>query len=147
MVHISKKQLNKRSVNRIHEIFFEMILKNASKNEMEKFVSEIFTLTERVMFTKRAAAMYLIIKGLSQRDIAEILHISSSTVSRYSVIIDNSNGKVKNTVLKMIKRENIEQHLDDIVSGLLVQPGIRVGSWQEYWNYKKRKSARKSLGI
>ena len=97
------------------------------------------------MLKKRVAIIYLLIKEVSYRDICEVLKVSMSTVVSYATVFKKKESKVVLIIKSMLKNEELVNFLEDIFAGLFIQPGLKIGHWQRYWNHKRRQQDRKIL--
>ena len=60
----------------------ECVTAKWSTRERRAFFDDLLTPTERIMFSKRLAILYLLAKGYTVRSIQEMLRVSPSTVAR-----------------------------------------------------------------
>ena len=147
MVRTSKKRLNDASLEKIFVILFEVLAKNKSKDEFLELVNDIFSPTERIVIAKRVVIMYLLMNKIPQRDIAHALCASIGTVSRYSVVLDGKESRVKKVINDLIKKDRVIDLFDDIFHNLFISPGFLKGHWQIYSDYLRRKGGRKTKGL
>ena len=86
MPHVSKNLLEKETLNKLDNQIFGFLTKTSSATR-KKIFTELFTKTERLMFGKRLALVYLIDKGVSTHTISNVLKMSLSTVARFEVAL------------------------------------------------------------
>ncbi len=145
MTRISKKFLSERVLLKLYRLFFEVMTKYQNKDQFFEIFDDILSPTEKIMLTKRVAIIYLLIKGVDYRDICDVLKVSMSTVVTYAAIFYKRDSKVVATIRNMLKKEKALNFLDDIFCGLFIQPGVKIGHWQMYWDHKRRQQERKVL--
>lgn len=117
-------------------------------NNKENFLSlieDILSPTEKIMITKRVAIIYLLIKGVDYRDISEVLKVSTGTVVLYAAKFYKKDSKLVDMIQTMLKKEKFFNFLEDIFAGLTIQPGVKIGDWQRYWDHKRRQQEREIL--
>ncbi|MBI3306104.1 hypothetical protein HYZ82_03210 [Candidatus Nomurabacteria bacterium] len=104
MSHVSGKKLKRKTWDRISKKLIKTF-EDAGKDGLPSFLNELFTNTEKKMLSKRLAIIILLHKEIPQHRIAEMLHVSSSTVTRMSLNIEI--GKY-NSILKVVGRRKGE---------------------------------------
>lgn len=147
MTRISRARLSDEIWIRIYQLFFEVIAQIKTKKTFNEAMEDIFSPTERIMVAKRIAIIYLLLKNVPQLLIAKTLKVSSATVSRYAVLIENRQEGLRKIISLMMKKEKVLDFLNDVFADLFIQPGIKIGHWDLYWQHKKRKERKKSSGL
>ena len=87
MSQVSKKKLGYFVSSKISDQFVDTLIGLNSKNDAKKFISELFTENEKIIFTKRLAATVMLKEGYSNYRVVNYLHLSSSTVFKISKAI------------------------------------------------------------
>lgn len=143
MAQVSRNILSKKVEQRIYEIFVEVIASVDKPEEIEYFLNDLLSPTEKVMLGKRLAIAYLLLKSYDQRSICNILKVSLSTVSRVSNNLQIKGQGYKGVINKVFAKEKLTQTLEKLDSFLadLIPP--RPGSnWsrvkKEYYEGKRR---------
>ena len=109
----------------MYQVFEESISHLKNRGDIENFVDDLLTPTEKIMLSKRLAIAVLLAKGYNYRDICQILKISSSTIN--SVIkhqLINGAG-YKAVVGKVLRQESLHKFFIDLekhVSKLVTHP-------------------------
>lgn len=106
MARISRFRLANDVLNKIFDLFFEVLGKNKSRGEFKKVIVGLFSSTERIMIAKRVAIIYLLLKNINQRTICQVLKVSSGTVVKYSLILEKSQG-VSLAFLRLMRNERL----------------------------------------
>lgn len=145
-MRISKKPLSEKMLIKIYKLFFEVISRFNDQTDFYEIFNDILYLTEKIMIAKRVAIIYLLIKGINQDDIADTLKVSSATVSRYYALFYQKESKIIQILKTMVTKENTLGFLDDAFGDLFIQPGVRIGHWQLYWD-RIRKKQEKERGL
>lgn len=82
MPHVSRHTPIKKVSDRTLDLFMECVTAKWSARERRDFFNDLLTPTERIMFSKRLAIIYMLGKGYTIRKIQETLRVSPSTVAR-----------------------------------------------------------------
>ncbi len=141
MVQVSRNPLNAKINERIFEIFTEVVAALSKPAEIQDFLNDLLSPTEKIMLGKRLSIAYLILKGYDQRTICSMLKVSSGTVSRVSFNLQIKGKGYKGIFGKVFAKEKIAQtldKLDQLLSGFLPPP--RGTNWSEWRKreYKER---------
>jgi len=147
MPQVSRFPLDKKVWEKIFELFLEGIVASKDKEAANFFVDAFLAPTEKVMLAKRFAIFFLLEKETEGKEIARILKVSTSTVSRLKLWKKSlKKGQTKILERIILKRE-IKNLLGDVLN-LFAYGGLppKGRSWQE-WGRKKwlLKKERKSL--
>jgi Trp operon repressor len=146
MVRISNYRLEKKSIDQTFKLLFEIVSKNKNRDEFIELLNEILSPTERIMIAKRVMIMYLLVKQVPQKTIADSLKVSVGTVSRYALLI-GQNSKINDIVTELLTKEAVINLLSDFFHDLTTQPGLKIGHWQKYWDHEREKIKRETSGI
>ncbi len=131
MSHISKKKLKKKTYFKIKEQFVNFISGYRNKKELEDFLNEFLTETEKVMLAKRLFLILMIKKGYNFSEIERVLRISPSTVVRFwkKHKVDELNVIQQ----KIDARKNREKKIKDIDS--LIRLGLPPIAGRGRWKF------------
>ena len=119
MPHVSRHTPVRKVSDKIFELLVECVTAKGSANERRMFFVDFLTPTERIMFSKRFAIIYMLAKGYSFDTIQDTLRVSPSTIARIWRSIQK--GKYADIVARVQKgRKNYNdldllQWLSDIV--------------------------------
>lgn len=145
MVRLSKRQLDKYVQQRLYELLFEMFSIKRSEKDFKNFFMSLFSSNERIMLIKRIGLIYLLIKGVTASNICDILKISPSTLSKYSLILDK-NKNAYDYFGKVVKKVKLVNILEEVIN-TLYGPGTPGVNWSDAWKTKNRILKRKEIGI
>ena len=146
-MRISRRRLSKKVLIKIYQLFFKVISRFDDQKGFYGILDDIFYPTEKIMIAKRVAIIYLILKNIPQDRIAEVLKVSTGTVSRFSILIHKKKTKMINLLRQMIKKEKVINFFEDTLADFFIQPGLQKGYWHLYWEQKRRQRKRETYGI
>lgn len=147
MVHVSGARLRQDALNKINLLLYKVIRTTKNVDDFQQLFTEIFSKKEQILIAKRVVIMYLLIKDIPQREIARALKVSTATVTKYATFLKDRKTPLTKLMSYHLKQEAIENLLEDIFFNLFVQPGIKIGHWNSYWQHQKRKAKRNTSGI
>jgi len=147
MVNISKNPLSKELSEKIFNLLSKIFNKINDRGEMQIFINEFFSYKERVLITKRIAILYLLIKKIEQKHVARVLKVSTSTVCKYALLLENKNFKMINIMKEIIKKDTKSDIVKYFLANLMLQPGFKIGHWKLYWDHKRSKLRKDIYGI
>lgn len=147
MVHLSKKLVNKNKLVKLYRILFEITNVADDEDEYIELIKDIISPSEQIMIAKRIAIIYLLIKGLEQVVIAEYLGVSRSTVAKFCLLFYEKESKLIKVIKSLLGKEKITHFLEDLFADIFIQPGIKIGHWESYWQHKRRQEERKMIDV
>ncbi|MDO9027306.1 MAG: Trp family transcriptional regulator, partial [Candidatus Roizmanbacteria bacterium] len=89
MARISKYKLRNEVLDKLFNLFFEIVGNQDDKNKFNEIIKGVFSYNERIMFAKRIAIIYLLLKNIDFQNICMALNVSSSTVAKFKLLIEN----------------------------------------------------------
>src|SRR3989344_2117733 len=131
MARISRIPLKNEILEKVFELFFEVVGKKSNIKEFKTTVFEILSPVERIMIAKRVAIVYLLLKGIDQRNIAKVLKVSTATVSKFDILMEKSDGVVP-SFQKILTNDKILDFLDKMFDALF-PPGTYGTNWKAAW--------------
>lgn len=145
MTRISRYYLNEELLNKLFNLFFTVVGKKDDIDEFKETVIDLLSPTERIMIAKRVAIIYLLLKKIDHMTISDTLKVSPSTVAKFHLIMEKSQGIVP-TFKKLIRNEKFKEFLEDIYLSFR-GPGTYGVNWTSAWQQKKDLERRKQIGI
>lgn len=146
MTQVSRNPLNAKINERIFEIFVEVVAALSKPTEIQDFLDDLLSPTEKVMLGKRLSIAYLLLKGYDQRMICSMLKVSSGTVSRVSLNLQIKGKGYKGIFGKVFAKEKILQvlnKLDRLLSDIIPPPsGTNWSAWKKR-EYERKRILRK----
>lgn len=92
MPQVSRKKLPTKIQQKIDSSFYEAVSSIKGDKEVELFLKDLLTPTERVMIPKRLAIAILLSKGYSNGVICSQLNVTQSTVAAVARTLEFSSG-------------------------------------------------------
>jgi len=145
MIRISYLQIKAQDYEKIFSIFYKVLGETENKEEFNKILFDLLTPAERIMLIKRIAIIYLLLKEIDYRMICKALKVSNTTVNKYKLSLERSEGIVP--VLKnMVKHEKVWLFFEEIFSQIFYpgRPGI---NWTAAWEMKLALESKKERGL
>ncbi|MCX6704964.1 MAG: Trp family transcriptional regulator, partial [Candidatus Woesebacteria bacterium] len=110
---------------RIFDLFGESILSIKNRKELNGFLEDFLSPTERIMLAKRFAITVLLSKGRDYRSISTLLRVTPSTIAKMNLLMKYSGTGLIPVVERILKRdttkiiwEEIKSLLDVPIKGL-----------------------------
>ncbi len=126
MTQVSKRLLNKNIEARVYKIFSSTIRKLQKDDEVENFLDDLLSPTEKLMLSKRLAIAILLLRQWRYQDISDILKVTFTTIAKVQMWL-KSQGKGFNKALEMLeKEEKVEKLIDGIEELWLTLEGPRL---------------------
>ena len=146
MARISKKMVDEKLLAKIYKLFYEVFSRYQGQEDFLLIIDDILSPTEKVMLAKRLAIIYMLIKKVDYRDIADTLKVSTATILFYATTFYKRNSRVVNIINKMLKKESVLNFLDDFFSNFMIHPGVYIGHWKLYRDHQRKQEERKIIG-
>lgn len=109
MTRVSRHKVKSNIEVKIKDLLFELIAKLKKRNEVELFFDEFFTPTEKIMFAKRLAIAFMLVKGYGYEVIENTLRVSSATIEKVNYWIKHEGHEFKKMVDMLIQKEQREE--------------------------------------
>jgi len=117
VVKVSKKVLNKTIEKQIFETLWEAISQIRDKSDIQSFLNDLLSPTERIMVAKRLAIAILLLKEQDYATIRGFLNVSNETISKVSSILKTNQG-YKIAINKIAQTKAGKEFWEDIESFL-----------------------------
>ena len=127
MPHVSQKYLKKESFKILMRQFINALEEADDRARVAPMLQELFTKTEKVMFAKRIALIYLLSKKVSFEKIEKLLHLSPVTISKFALGMEME--KFKQTIAIVNRRGKFIDILEKILQAGL--PSRGRGRWKK----------------
>lgn len=126
MPQVSKRIISKDIESRMFETLWEAIAKVKSTEEVQTFLNDLLSPTEKTMMAKRLAIAALLLKGFNYESIKDSLKVSNETIAKVAVTL-NVNTGYKLVVGKIAKSETLREFWQQIE-----RIGIRITNRDDY---------------
>jgi len=132
MTNISKQKLNKQTEQKLFTQFTQ-IFKNANEAMLAELFDALFTDTEKVMFIKRVAMVFMFSKGVSRYAIEHALNVSENTVRVHRARFDAGQY---DPIVTMTRKRSFAS--DDFIETLEVLLRLGMPSYgKDRWKWMK----------
>lgn len=127
MSQVSKFQLRPSVQQEIIKSFFWLIAHLTKEDEVEIFLGDFLTKTEKLILAKRFAIALMIENGYSYPEIRDTLKVSTSTIVRIHQLLDASGKGYRLAIRKLSEKKQLETFWRDIGKVIeLIGKGKRV---------------------
>lgn len=145
MVRNSRFPIPNNLLEKLFGLFFEVMGNKSSKDEFIKVMFDLLSPAERIMIAKRVAIIYLLMKNVEYYNICERLKVSSSTVAKFALLMEKSEGIVP-TFKNIVKIQKVALFLKEILNEIY-HPGLYGINWSAAWERKRNVEKEKTYGI
>lgn len=146
MARISKYKLRNEVLDKLFNLFFEIVGNQDDKNKFNEIIKGVFSYNERIMFAKRIAIIYLLLKNIDFHNICMALNVSSSTVAKFKLLIENKHDGFIESFDNIIFRDKTKEIIDDFFNTIFA-PGKYGVNWKIAWERKRESERKKQFGI
>lgn len=137
MSQVSRMPLHIEVEKRVFEVLLETVATAQTTTDVDKFLSDLLSPTERIMIAKRISIALLLMKNYDQRTIAKWLKVSLGTVSKVSYFLHHGTGGYKKVVSSVLAKEELQvmlEKIDDAIANLFPPVGRNWSQWRrERW--------------
>lgn len=131
MPHVSSRLLNEEVSKKLWSQL-QRTFKDAGRiSSTHAVLKELLTHTEKIMFAKRLAIILLLDKGIPQHIIRDELNMSSSTISKSALKLEN--GKYK-SILSISGKQDLLKILEKIIL-MGMPPRTGRGRWNHWGRF------------
>jgi uncharacterized protein YerC len=129
---ISKYPLNKKVQDRVIEIFLNTISDLKNYNDIDSFLNEFLSPTEKIMLAKRLSIAVFLSKNYDVRSISQVLKVSKNTIVKVNLMIKHKKGFLFNLVEKINKDEKISEFWKELEYNLSkASIPLTIGNWSK----------------
>ena len=135
MTNVSKKKLPEAEFDRLY-LQLNVIIGSLNKNQSALFFTELLGPEEKVMLTKRLAAVVMFIEGNSSYRVWQLLKMSPSTAE--SIRRDFETGRYDNIATILTKNKTDYRKFWETLDVILRagMPPMGRGRWKSVFNQK-----------
>jgi len=95
VTQVSRRVLHRQVEEQMFETLLEAISQVRNKNDVQVFLNDLLSPTERIMLAKRLAIAALLLRGEGYETIKNLLKVSNETISKVSIILKLNQGYAK----------------------------------------------------
>lgn len=145
MSQLSKRKLKEEVSKQLFELTFSLLGRRKNKGDFQQTLLAILSPTEQYVLAKRIAVLYLLIKKIDYLIIRDVLKVSTSTISKCVMILENSKNLTK-TLQSLAQNNQMKDIFLEAFSDFY-SPGSYGISWKNAWRNKKEIERKKREGI
>lgn len=135
MTQVSRFRLRENIQERINELLAEVLLGIKVKTELKSFLEDFLSPIEKTVLSKRLAIAILLAKGNDYANIARVLKVTPTTISKMSLHMKYGNGAIVKITEKILNKDSKNIVLQEIASVFDVPiKGMPISAY-----YKKKK--------
>lgn len=128
MAKISRWRLSSIQEKEVYELLQKSLAKLGSVLEVNAFLEDLLTPTEKTMLGKRLFIAILLIKGFTYEAIIDAIHVSPPTIHNVNFSLKHGHAGYQKVINNIIREEKVEAFLDKISASLLSAFPKKYGS-------------------
>lgn len=147
MSQVSKFPVHKEVEKRMFEIFKFSISGLKNSEDIDDFLEDFLSPSEKVMLAKRLAIAVLLAKGYVYPSIARILRVTPTTISTVSLRLKYSGKgykRIVSIILSNEKKDEFWNKVGDMISNI---PKSKGSSWVYQKNKIKKEKIKKRIAF
>jgi uncharacterized protein YerC len=133
MTQVSKYQLNSKVYEKIFSLFPQFLYRMTNKGQQNLLVNAFFTGTEKIVFAKRIAIAFMLVKGYRYDQIISKIKVSNGTVAKIAEALRTNDGPIIKELEAIAKEDAFKEFLGSInyqISSILPPKGGKWSSWK-----------------
>ena len=124
MSQVSKRVLKPEIEERLFKNFWELFANIKNPKDIQLFLEDYLSPTEKVMLAKRMAIALLFSKGYDHRSISSLLKVSTSTVNNIARTLRMKGNGYKIVIQKYLQKESTKEFFQELERLIYrLQPG------------------------
>lgn len=128
MARISKRRLDRKTYFQILDTL-DLVLGKMKKNEVRAFLFSLLGKNERIMLSKRFAAILLLERGLSLMDVSSRLRLTKQTIIRLKKT-QKIKGQGFTLAVKKVNQDRMAKEINSILLGLAKETAGVFMNWR-----------------
>lgn len=116
MTQVSRFRLKEDIQERVNELLAEVFLGIKDKSELKSFLDDFLSPTEKTVLSKRLAIAILLAKGNDYANIARVLKVTPTTISKVSLHMKYGNGSIVKITEKVLNKDSKNIILQELAS-------------------------------
>lgn len=128
MARISKYPLEKDTYKQVLDVL-DLVLGKMKKEEVRSFLFSLLGKNERIMLSKRFAAVLLLSQGVSISEISRKLNLTKQTVIRLS-LTKQVKTQGFDLAIKKVNRDKMAREINSILLGLVKESADLFLNWR-----------------
>lgn len=132
MTQVSKYKLNKKVYEKIFSLFPQFLYRMTNKGKQGVLVESFFTNTEKIVFAKRIAIAFMLVKGYKYDQIVNKIKVSHGTVAKIADALKVNGDVIVKELENISKEEAFMEFLNSIGYQLTVMLPPKGGNWSAW---------------
>jgi Trp operon repressor len=133
MPPVSGKRLNEKIRDKLTSLLLAGFAQVKTSSKAKYLFEAIFTSSERMMLSKRFAVFYLLEKDVPQDEIAKLLKMSTSSISRLGYKWKSLDNEHKEVMSRIMLRKEVKNLFIDFVNTFKYGPlPPKYRNWSEW---------------
>lgn len=119
MPHVSPRKVDEKILEKLYGMLFLAVsYRNISRKDQRLAFSELLTPTEKIMLSKRLAAVSMLAQGQSRYKVGKTLQLSETTAAKIQLKIEQ--GKYTKTVglCAVLRKGPFQRYIDNLLKPL-----------------------------
>lgn len=141
MSQVSRRKMNESVEQKVFSLFSEVLVSLSKREEVESFLTDLLSPTERTMLAKRLTVALLLARGYSYEEICDILKVSRDTIGKISLWSKRGGQGFDIAISKITTKEKRQEFLLDLeklVAKLIAPHPISQRKADYYYEQRKR---------
>jgi uncharacterized protein YerC len=114
MTQVSRYPLTKQLEQQMFRLFHSALANLHTSSDIELYVNDILTPTEKIMLGKRLAIALLLERKYNHRAIQRILRVSSGTIANVHLTLKTRGAGYRKVIKRILQEESLDAVLDNI---------------------------------
>ncbi len=128
MARISKYPLDRKTYTQVLDTL-DLVLGKMKKNEVRSFLFSLLGRSERIMLSKRIAAILLLERGLSLRNVSRRLKLTKQTIVRLKKT-QKVKGQGFSLAVKKVNQDRMAKEINAILLGIAKGSADIIFNWR-----------------
>lgn len=141
MTLVSRYKLRPEVWSKVFNLFTTSLSSIKNKDNVEVFLNDFLSPTERIILAKRFAIAVLLAKGNNYEQIKSLLHVTSATISKVNESLKYNEKGINETIKEVLKKDSVRLVWEEIKSVFDIPiKGLPISEY-----YKKVKNREKAI--
>ncbi|MBI2327354.1 hypothetical protein HYU92_03445 [Candidatus Curtissbacteria bacterium] len=114
MSQVSKRVLSPDIQSRLFQNFWELFAQIKKTHEVQIFLDDLLSPTEKIMLAKRMAIAILLARGYKHRDVSSLLKVSTTTVNKIASYVNQKTPGFQLLIQKYAHKESLSEFVKEL---------------------------------
>jgi len=125
MTQVSKYPMPKALEEQMFNLFFRALADLHLPTDIQEFLDDLLSPTEKTMLAKRLAIALLLVKDYDQRSISQTLKVSLTTVTKINFWLKNKGRGYRKVIDKFIREEKWQEFWQKLTDFIKEAPEVK----------------------